>query len=58
MEWNKIWCIGRRSDTAYIRFYPNPGFMIPWFGNKRLRYSKFYGWKITKAPTIGNPRGL
>lgn len=58
MIWNKLWCIGRRSNVAYLRFYPNPGFMIPWKNGKRLRWSKFYGLKITKAPTPTNPRGL
>lgn len=63
--WNKfkiwadaLWIIGRRSDVAYLRFYPNPGFMIPWPNNKRLRYSKFYGFTITNPPTPGNPKGL
>ncbi len=55
---DQLWCLGRRNNTAYLRFYPNPGFMIPWFGGKRLRWSKFYGWAITKPPTPGNPRGL
>jgi hypothetical protein len=55
---NRLWVIGRRSKIAYVRFYPNPGFMLPLWKNKRVRYSKFYGWKITKAPTDSNPRGL
>jgi hypothetical protein len=55
---NQMWVIGRRSDTAYLRFFPNPGFMIPWPGGKRLRWSVFYGLKITNPPTLGNPRGL
>lgn len=55
---NQLWCIGRRSNLAYIRFYPNPGFMIPIGRNKRFRWSKFYGAKVTKAPTPENPKGL
>lgn len=55
---NQLWVLGRRSKIAYLRFYPNPGFMFPIGPNKRVRYSKFYGWKITKAPTKDNPRGL
>lgn len=54
---NRLWVIGRYSKIAYFRLYPNPGFMIP-FGKKRIRYSKFYGWKVTKAPTPTNPKGL
>jgi len=38
-----LWVIGRRSETAYIRFYPNPGFMLPWFGGQRLLWSRFDG---------------
>lgn len=58
MELNKLWALGRRSTLYYIRFYPNPGFMIPWFNGKRFRWSKFYGASITKAPTNDNPKGL
>jgi hypothetical protein len=43
---DQLWVIGRRSALAYLRFYPNPGFMIPWFGARRLIWSKFYGWRI------------
>ena len=35
MEWNKVWALGRKSKIWYLRIYPNPGFMIPWFGGKR-----------------------
>jgi len=55
---NQLWIIGRRSNTAYLRFYPNPGFMIPWPGSKRLRWSKAYGLTFTNPPTPGNPKGL
>ena len=54
---DRMWVIGRRSTVAYLRLYPNFGFMLPWFGGKRLRYSKFYGWAVTKPPTAGNPTG-
>jgi hypothetical protein len=55
---DRLWCIGRRSNVAYVRFYPNPGFMLPLIPGKRLRWSKHYGWKVTKSPVPGNPRGL
>ena len=44
--WNQLWVIGRKSEKMYVRFYPNPGFMIPWFKGKTLKYSKFYGWSL------------
>ncbi len=47
---DQLWAIGRRSNVAYIRFYPNPGFMLPLPGGKRLRWSIFYGARITRAP--------
>ena len=46
---NRLWVIGRKSAFAYLRFYPNPGFMIPWTQGRRLVWSKFYGLKIRKA---------
>jgi len=46
MEWNKVWCLG---STNYIRLYPNPGFSIPFFFNKRIKWSKFYGWKVERG---------
>lgn len=56
MNWlNQLWCLGRRSTVAYLRFYPNPGFMIPWPGGRRLRGSWFYGLSV--RPAAGNPRG-
>lgn len=57
-RWNRLYCLGRRSTWAYLRFYPNVGFMLPWPGGKRLRWSVFYGFAVTKAPVPGNPRGL
>lgn len=54
----KLRAIGRQSRVAYLRFTPNPGFMVPLWPGKRLRWSRFYGWKVTKPPTPGNPRGL
>lgn len=54
---NQLWVIGRRSNYAYLRLYPNPGFMLPWFG-KRIRWSKFYGFTLTNPPSQGNPKGL
>ena len=39
---DSLWCVGRRSKTAYIRFYPNPGFMFPW-GKRFVKWSVFYG---------------
>ena len=57
-RFDQVWVLGRHSTVAYLRFYPNPGFMVPWPGNRRLRWSKFYGFAITKAPTPTNPRGL
>ena len=55
---DQLWVIGRHSTVAYVRFYPNPGVMLPWFTGRRLRWSWFYGWALTKAPVPGNPRGL
>jgi hypothetical protein len=55
---DRLICLGRRSNVYYIRFYPNPGFMAPWFHGKRIRWSKFYGWSVTKAPIEGNPKGV
>jgi hypothetical protein len=43
-RFNRVWAVGRRSDKAYIRFYPNPGFMFPWFGGRRIVWSQFDGW--------------
>lgn len=28
MEWDRLWVINRRGTRFYIRFYPNPGFMV------------------------------
>ena len=46
MKWDldRVWCLGRHAKTWYIRFYPNPGFFFT-IGKRRLRWSKFYGWK-------------
>lgn len=45
---DRLWAIGRKSKVAYLRFYPNPGFMLPWFGGKKLKWSKHYGWTVKK----------
>lgn len=46
---NKLWVIGRNSKTFYLRFYPNPGFMLPWTKGRILKWSKFYGWSLKKV---------
>jgi hypothetical protein len=55
---NRLWALGRRSKVAYLRFYPNPGFMLPCGLDKRIRWSWSEGWRLTKAPTPKNPKGL
>lgn len=47
---NQLWIINRRGTRFYIRLYPNPGFMVPWFGGQNLKWSKFYGWKFSPGP--------
>lgn len=47
MLWNKLWIIGNNSKWYYIRFYPNPGFMIRFFG-RRYKWSKHWGFKKEK----------
>ena len=54
---DRIWVLGRRSTVAYLRLYPNPGWMIPVGVDRRLRWSKFYGFQWTRAPKPGNPKG-
>jgi hypothetical protein len=55
---DRLWVLGRRSTVAYVRLYPNFGFMLPIGRNRRLRWSRFYGWAITQAPRLGNPKGV
>jgi hypothetical protein len=43
---NAAWILGRRSETAYVRVYPNPGLMFPWFGGRRVVYSRSRGWFV------------
>lgn len=57
MNWNRVWVLGRRSEFAYVRVWPNPGFMVPIWPGKRLRWSRFYGGRVTKPPAPGNPKG-
>lgn len=40
---DRLMAIGRQSERAYVRFYPNPGFMLPW-GSKRLVWSWHKGF--------------
>lgn len=32
--------------NSYIRFTPNFGFGVPWFGGRRLRYARHHGLQI------------
>jgi hypothetical protein len=73
MVFNKVWILGRRSELAYLRFYPNPGFMIPWVRVRRykgalemsvvrLLWNKHDGWFTRAAgnhvrPGYGSRKG-
>lgn len=41
----RIWELG---DRTYIRFAPNFGFGIPWFGGKRIRFARHHGLQLVK----------
>ena len=45
---DRVWVIGRRSERAYLRFYPNPGFMVRAFG-REFKGSRFYGWSVKRT---------
>lgn len=41
---DRVWALGRRSERMYLRFYPNPGFMVPWFKGRQLLWNRHDGW--------------
>jgi len=43
MEWDRLWAINRRGTRFYIRFYPNPGFMVR-IWKWEIKWSRHYGW--------------
>jgi hypothetical protein len=55
MNFNRLYAIGRRSELAYVRFYPNPGFMIPWARGRRFVWSWHKGHIIRRVGTRSQP---
>jgi hypothetical protein len=53
---NGLWVIGRRSEVAYVRFYPNPGVMFPWTGRRRVVWSRSDGWFVRFAGSHARPK--
>jgi len=47
--------LGRRSEYVYVRFYPNPGFMLPIWGRRQLVFTNFDGLFTRKRGTRTRP---
>lgn len=48
-----VW--GRRSELFYVRFYPNPGFMVPLPRGRQLVWTNFDGLFTRKRGTRTRP---
>ena len=55
-RFNRVIALGRRSTRAYLRFYPNPGFMLPWFGGRQLLWSRSDGWYTRSRNQQNRPK--